>query len=222
MKKNNLVICLVIIFLLIPLINGLAFEKDTDIILRVPCINDGAPCSGSATCNITVVYPNGSIMVNNQLMTNNGAYHSYSLPDNSTTSWELFRAPVYCIDGSENGDNTITFYITENGKEPPEGITVIFFGIIFIIIIAGMLGLLLYTIFHFINVDLDAWDLIYNFSAYFSLFVVYILALEYLGNAFINSFLLFLIEVGAVTTILIPLIGFVVSFIKIHTVKEDR
>jgi len=57
-------------------------------------------------------------------------------------------------------------------------------------------------------------DLIFNISTYFVIFIVYILGEQYLGNTFINDFLVWMIGVGAVTTVILPIIAFVLAIVK--------
>jgi len=88
------------------------------------------------------------------------------------------------------------------------------FVIIFLIFVGGMLGLLLYTIFHLIQWDFDANDLIINVSTYFVMFAAYILGKTYLGNSFIDDFFSWLIGVGGLTMVILPIIAFFISYVK--------
>jgi hypothetical protein len=85
-----------------------------------------------------------------------------------------------------------------------------------------MLGLLIWTILHFIEINIDGKDLILNVSSYLGLWAIYILGIEYLGYSFYNSFLLVLIEIGAITTIIIPIAGFAISYIKNNMPTGDH
>jgi len=96
----------------------------------------------------------------------------------------------------------------------PQVQPLICFVIIFLIFVGGMLGLLLYTIFHLIQWDFDANDLIINVSTYFVMFAAYILGKTYLGNSFIDDFLVWLIGVGGLTMVILPIIAFFISYVK--------
>ena len=61
----------------LPKVLGRVYQQDKEVDLKVPCFNNGTYCSGSATCNVTILYPNSSVLVDNQLMTNGGSYHNY-------------------------------------------------------------------------------------------------------------------------------------------------
>jgi len=123
---------------------------------------------------------------------------------------------VKCIvlNGSYNGTGFFTYSVTTNGNELPTAGVIVLFTIIFLIIIGGLISLLMFTIFHMIQWDFDGKDLVYNVSLYLATFAAYILSKEYLGNAFINEILVWLISIGAVTTIILPIIAFIMSYIK--------
>jgi len=189
-------------------------NQPTDLI--IPCAySTGEICSNSGVCNISIQYNNGSYLVNFQPTTNmNNGDFKYSLDENDTSVLGDYNGKVYCIDGSYNGTGFFTYSITTNGNEKPTAGVIVLFTIIFLIIIIGLISLLMYTIFHMIQWDFDAKDLIYNVSIYIATFAVYILSKEYLGNAFINDILVWLVGVGAITTIILPIIAFVMSFIR--------
>lgn len=211
MKKNIGISIILLGVFLISLSSIYAFEYLGTFTQNEP-IRISQNCNNATYTNISSInYPNSSVAESNIQMLYSGNGEFYYLFENTT---QLGRYNVRGIsDGCENTFSTY-FEITTNGKSTPSGIVIIFFNLIFIIIIAGMLSLLLYTVFTFILFDFNAKDLIINVSSYFSLFAFYILGLEYLGNKFINDILLFLIEIGAVTTVILPITAFIVCFIK--------
>jgi|GEM_PF-1634363 len=123
---------------------------------------------------------------------------------------------IWCNDSSANlgGEAKGTFYVTLSGLEPVSGITQAMFLLLFLVIVGGMLGLLLYTIFKMIEWNFDAKDLIISVSVYFVVFVTYILSKTYLNNSFVDEFLMWLIGVGALTTVILPIIAFFMTYIK--------
>lgn len=135
-----------------------------------------------------------------------------------------YTISVNCEDATFGGWVKAKVPITYNGKIVPDGITLVFFLALFLVIVSGMLSLLLFTILHFINLDFSMKHLTINLSSYFGIFAFYILQKEYLGNKFVDDFLLFLIDVGAVTTVVLPIIAFFVVFIKerMENKKMDR
>lgn len=60
--------------------------------IRVICDNNGF-CGTNAQCNVTIVYPNNSLLVSNAIMTNNNAYHNYTVgagQNDVTGTYEVF------------------------------------------------------------------------------------------------------------------------------------
>jgi hypothetical protein len=109
---------------LISFLMGLAFiglVSATDDIFKVgdiidykkPCINNGTYCSGSAVCNLTVIYPNSSLLINNALMTNQVSYHNYTLSPQYTIG--TYTANMICTDTGRSGSETLYFQITPTG-----------------------------------------------------------------------------------------------------------
>ena len=133
----------------------------------------------------------------------------------------IFNYIYWCNNSVGGGFTSGSFEVTENGNPSPTSTTIVFFSLLFILILIGMLGVTLYTVFKFINLNFDARDLIINVSLYFGLFTYNVLSVEYLGNAFINSFMTWLIGVGAVTAVIIPLCAFFASFFK-NNMKGDH
>jgi len=216
-SKHFLTFLIVSLFLLgVSQVSATTYEQSTDQDLIIPCAySTGEICSNSGVCNVSIQYNNGSYLVNFQPMINmeNGDF-KYVLDTNDTSVLGDYKGKVYCIDGSYNGTGFFTYTITTNGNEEPTAGIVVLFTIIFLIIIGGLISLLMYTVFHLIQWDFDGKDLVYNVSLYLVTFAAYILSKEYLGNVFINDMLLWLIGIGAVTTIILPIIAFVMSFIK--------
>lgn len=200
----------------VSLISAETYEQSTDIDLIIPCAySTGEICSNSGICNVSIQYNNGTYLVNFQPMINmeNGDF-KYSLDVNDTAVLGDYNGKVYCIDGSYNGTGFFDYSVTINGNEKPTAGVIVLFTIIFLIIITGLISLLMYTVFHMIQWDFDANDLIYNVSIYLATFTTYILSKEYLGNVFINDILVWLIGIGAVTTIILPIIAFIMTFIR--------
>jgi len=110
MKKLLLILFGILLFSGIALAEpSFFYKKGESIDLKVPCSNNGAPCSALATCNLTINYPNSTNLVNNKLMTNNGAFHNYTLPN--TTVVGEYQAIVFCLDNREAGYSTFGMYV---------------------------------------------------------------------------------------------------------------
>jgi|TARA_R100000750_G_scaffold62739_1_gene57748 hypothetical protein len=203
--------------LLVGNISALTYQQEQNITLTIP-FSEINYTSGD-TYNITIIKPDSKILIENDIALINISYLSYFLTNIQTGDNGEYL--VYII--GENGSYDKTSYlITTNGNDPPSGIVIAFFSILFIFIVVEMLGLLIWTILHFIEINIDGKDLILNVSSYLGLWAIYILGIEYLGYSFYNSFLLVLIEIGAITTIIIPIAGFAISYIKNNMPTGDH
>lgn len=120
MKKYKLpknIIYLISFILLISLVSAATYEQSKELDLKVPCINNNTFCSGSATCNLTILYPNSTALVFGVAMTNAGTYHNYTLDGNQTTVLGEYSTTVVCTDGSEGGYSTFIYKINPTGHE---------------------------------------------------------------------------------------------------------
>jgi len=121
---------------------------------------------------------------------------------------------IQCNTTNEIGSASGVFEVTTNGNEPPEGTEVIFFALLIIAICILMLASLLGIVYNMINWSLDGKDLTINISAYLGLFITYIFAETYLVNAFVDDLLETLISIGALTHVIVPIIGFVMFLFR--------
>jgi hypothetical protein len=209
MKKQ--VIFLLLLILIIPLVNSqvenLGYFKLND------CVKLIQICSNCTYNNITsVLYPNSTIALSQVSMSQSGTEYTY----NCFSSTSLLGTYIVNGKGDVNGVNRVwsyTFNVTGNGKENPAGAVVV----LFILFFLGFLGILaymfIYSIGHFLTLDFDVMDLAYNMGLYFVIFGTYMLAKFYLGNPDVESFLLLMIKVGALTHFFIPFLAFMVSIV---------
>ena len=81
---------------------------------KKPCFNNGLYCSSLAECNVTIFYPNNSILINNKLMTNKISYHNYTinLSDSCAISCGIYKVDISCTDITLSASQT--FYVEIN------------------------------------------------------------------------------------------------------------
>jgi len=188
------------------------FKSGENVELLQLCSNETSLCD---SCNISsVVYPNSSTAITNVAMNKREGDFNYILNSNYTKEIGRYSVNGFCNAGSSVRVFSYFFDVTTNGNEKPDGIVIVIFILLFTVFVVGLLGLLLYNIFHLIQWDFDAKDLTINISAYFALFVTYILGKEYLGNSFIDGFLVWMIGVTATTNVVLPIIAFFISYVK--------
>lgn len=125
MKNNTLVFIMAGLFFLVtisalPMVSGVydagTFKRGNTINLRLPCEYNGTFCSSSAVCNITLPYPDTSLMINNELMTVLGkGMPNYTLPDSSILG--IYIGEYTCKEAGEKDTSTFKLEITTTGKE---------------------------------------------------------------------------------------------------------
>lgn len=90
----------------------LFYKKGSMIDIKTACSSLGTSCVNAA-CNISVAYPDSTIMVNNQQMTKTGLFYNYTLPDSSILG--EYQCVVACQDQVGNATTTFSFQVTNNG-----------------------------------------------------------------------------------------------------------
>ena len=116
MKNKMLLIFALILLMAIPSILAAdTYKQGTIVDLTTICINNGTYCSGVAKCNITIFYPDGTILINNALMTNNDNYHNYTLTANQTSILGIYTTSMVCTEGDYKGYTSAIYEITSSG-----------------------------------------------------------------------------------------------------------
>lgn len=138
--KRNIILVGILILLVIPLVaSQLTFQQGAEADVKVPCINNGSYCSDTSVCNLTIVRPDGIILIDNEIMTFNTSYHNYTLLDSQTRTLGTHPSSVVCLDGSLRGASTFEIAITPSGTErinSGEGISLVA-ALISMIVVAG-------------------------------------------------------------------------------------
>lgn len=116
------------------------FERNERVDLRVACVDEvEQPCNSTIDCNITILRPDSTILVNNQPMTYGEVYYTYSIPQGLNTNIGIYSASIFCL-GTGNGYSTFTYEVTESGQQ--EGIhkvaLYIIIGISWVLFLIGM------------------------------------------------------------------------------------
>jgi len=167
-------------------------------------------------CGLQLYNPSGNQTFTKFLIDKdvNGIDHELYIEPGNFSDLGKNSFSIFCNSTGIGGEVEGTFLVTMDGETRQTDVTQAFFLLIFLVIIFGMLGLLMYTIFKMIEWDFDGKDLIYNVSLYFTVFAYYILSKTYLNNVFIDDFLIWLIGIGAFTTVILPIIAFFMNYVK--------
>jgi hypothetical protein len=136
--KSSILLTLLLALMVIPMANAEVIFKQNDMAdLKVPCYNETyAFCSGAALCNLTVIYPNGSVMVMGKAMTNQLVYHNYTLPESNTIGEYL--GIMECFDDGKNGITSFNFKITNTGFSYNAGDISLIIAIVITFLLIGM------------------------------------------------------------------------------------
>ena len=195
------------------------YELNKSIDLKFTCTLNNAIPSAGTDYNITISYPNGSTFLNNVQATalGNGAFNYTT----TFTELGLWKVQMFCYDGTYSFSNEGFYEITGNGSEKPEGIVIVLFSIIFLIIFGFMLYEMILCFGHFASLDLDVIDLAKIWGTYFALLGVYLISITYLGSPMIEGWLLLFIKIGAFTHLLIPMTGFFIS-ITVGSLRKKK
>lgn len=138
MNKYFLVLMLVGILLVFafPIISARIYKQNSIIDLRIPCSYNGSFCAASTPCNITIEYPNSSIFIDNELMTNTGnGMPNYTLPNSAILG--IYPFNVACCQAGECDTYSDDLEISYRGEEKlgsGEGLS-IFISVVVILVI---------------------------------------------------------------------------------------
>lgn len=141
MMKVLLIVSLLV--LLIPFIQAETNTVDIQDIFELgtirfakPCFFNGTYCSSAGECNLTVFYPNNTILLDNQIMTNSISEHNVSF---TTNTLGIHKADQICKDQGFLGSSTFYFDVTASGIQNTTSQSIIyiisFFGSLFLFVI---------------------------------------------------------------------------------------
>jgi hypothetical protein len=119
----------------------LVFRQSAQIDLKIPCVENGQYCTPSAICNLTIRAPGEFIVVDNKQMTNQGAFHNYTLDGQQTITLGDYPSAVICVDGNNTGFNSFTIGITPAGVQEREGqfpLEVLFLFASYVLVMVGI------------------------------------------------------------------------------------
>jgi hypothetical protein len=140
MANNNMkIIGIMFLIMILPMVMAATDTNDVDDIFKLsdsvdykkPCFNNGTYCSVSSTCNFTIFKPDNTILIDNQLGTNQGAYHNLTFTPEAVG---IYQVDMTCTDGGLNGAETLYFEVTGSGFH-----NTIWFYVIILCISAGIM-----------------------------------------------------------------------------------
>ncbi len=117
MKSPRFLFCLIFIFLVMSLVSAQTITKpfNQQFDFKRPCFNNGTFCSSSAQCNITIIYPDGATMINNQIMTFNSSFFNKTVLQSQNNKLGFHDVIMSCCDSNVCGKETPILEITGDG-----------------------------------------------------------------------------------------------------------
>lgn len=121
MDRKIQVIIFLLLLLLAPSVYAVAYPQGSDIDIKHPVRVDGYLGTG-VLCNISVMYPNGTLLVDFKPMTDNGDYFNYTLNSSKTTIKGDYTYCITCQASSIGSNQTscFNFLINLGGVDPSQ------------------------------------------------------------------------------------------------------
>ena len=146
--NKTFLITIIFVLLALPLITSQTYQKETIIDLKIPFEVNGSIPSASATCNISIKYPNSSYVVKNENMTNlNNGEFNYTINSTQTTNLGEYEWVAFCCDGSNCAGGYGGFEVNPTGEKLTTAK-----GIIYILLTTFVFLLFLFVLY--INISL--------------------------------------------------------------------
>ena len=132
--RNKKIIVLALILLVMPMVlaadYSYLFQQDKETNLKIFCVDDNnVLCDATVGCNLTILYPNNSILIDNEIMTHNANYFNYSLTTEQMNTIGEYSVSVACAN-SYAGFSTFTYLITPSGEPFTPEKSYLLFGIL--------------------------------------------------------------------------------------------
>lgn len=121
MKNYKILMIFVMLLLVLPMISAQEEPKfltkvGVELDYKDNCFNNGTFCNPTSLCNLTVLYPNSTILLDNQPMTNQLSFHNFTFTGEEINAVGFYQSIVICKDGSVEGADTPIFQATITGN----------------------------------------------------------------------------------------------------------
>jgi len=115
---------LLVLLLFIPFVSSQAvfdiptFKEDTNQTLSVPCHFNGNVCPVTASCNATILNPDGDILYNSEVMTKEGSLFTLNLTAEDLSMVGQYENTISCCAGTTCRARELPFQVTPSGAKP--------------------------------------------------------------------------------------------------------
>ncbi len=118
---------------------SVAFNTQFD--LKRACAVNGFFCGSNVVCNISLIYPDGNILIDNKVMTSTSTYQNITISQAQNNQLGYVQVMQSCNNVTDADTDTFKIAITGDGNPPqdfPTQFTIIILG--FLLIGAGMVN----------------------------------------------------------------------------------
>lgn len=116
---NLSIFFIILIFIALPFASGadLIFPFGQEYDIKRPCFNNGTFCDATFECNITVSYPDSSLLLDNRRMTNNPSFFNHTITASANNVLGTYPSIMSCTNGGVSGADTFNIIITGDGNQ---------------------------------------------------------------------------------------------------------
>ena len=116
-NKINLLILAAFFLVLVTTVNVQAVKSFQDYDVQIQCENKNTSsyCSSAAMCNLSISYPDSTILFSDGQMTNQGSYHNYTLYAGQLNELGTYDCRGICFDDGQSTSFNCDFEVTSTG-----------------------------------------------------------------------------------------------------------
>lgn len=186
--------------------------------------SNGMPLNeNNAFCTLHLYNQTGShIYIENLTTTEHTWDFTGNISGGNFSSTGLYSYIVQCNNSNYGGFVSSAIQVTYTGNPPPTDFIKVLFILLFVVILGIFLFSILLLVQHLEKMDFDLVNITTMFGIYFISFSLKYFNLEYMGSAIIDRFADLFIRIGALTHIILPLLVFIICFIKRRMDKKQE
>lgn len=95
----------------------------------------------------------------------------------------------------------------------PSGLVIVLYSLIFFVIVFSLIFLFLYAFGKLVTIDMDLLDVCLNIGVFFVLLFYQTLQMQYMGSAYIDDWMLFIIDISIWTNVIFPILALLITMI---------
>ena len=143
---------------------------------------------------------------------------------NFTEAGEYNAYYIWCNNTAQKlgGEVKGTYQITSNGQPSPEGIVIVGFCFVLLLILGYSVVMIVKAVGHIIDKNFDLMDVAIMWGMFFGLLGLNQLASIYLGNVIVNNWLDLFVKLYAFPMVIVPLIAFFLSLFSMNKEKKRK